>query len=419
MTFFDDIERSYSFTASARNTMFEVVDHSGFLEEDAKLILNALISRLHPIPFGDYLKRCIYLKAGMTAHFDSVPVKTYQELLIDAFRDQRTPFSMTPTTAKPGAVTRNWLTQHSIRRESVFLIGFALKLDRKEVNELLVNGLKEAGLDENDPFETLCGYCFDRGYTFGRFHAVWSAFLEEDPRGSLAVSAEDRAFLRVLREIRGRKEARLNRGKACFQRLYAECRREIAAGRNAMEQQEASIRAANVRDRLAGNDRLYDFEKLDKVEKARSAVPLYTADDIGESDVEDALYAAVPKDRHGNLVPLRLSTLGECFEGKRLGRKRLNDLVSGRISPERFDIVTLSFFLFSKRTDRYPKAQARYTAFMEETNRLLKECGMGPIYEAIPYECFLLMCMLSVEPLTTFSDVWEQSFDAADGEGSD
>ena len=414
--FFDDVERSFSFTAAARNTLFEVVDHSGFLEEDAKLILNALLGRLHPVPFGDYLKRCIYLKAGMTEHFDSVPLKTYQEILTDAFREQRTPFSLTPTTAKPSAMTRNWLTQHSIRREAVFLIGFALRLDRNEVDALLVSGLKEAGLDENDPFEALCGYCYDKGYTYGRFRAIWSAFSEERLSGNLSLSGQDRAFLRTLREIEGGKETRLNNAKACFQRLYAECRQVIAASRNAMEQEEASIRAANVRDRLAGNDRLYDFEKLDRVCRVRNAVSLYTADDIGESDVEDALYAAVPKDRHGNLVPVRLSLLSECFEGKRLGRKRLNDLANGKSVPERFDIVTLSFFLFSQRTDRYPKAQARYSAFMEETNLLLNECGMGPIYEAIPYECFLLMCMLSVEPLTTFSDVWEKSFEGENGE---
>ena len=51
------------------------------------------------------------------------------------------------------------------------------------------------------------------------------------------------------------------------------------------------------------------------------------------------------------------------------------------------------------------------------TNRMLNECGMGPLYVANPYECFVLMCLLSVSPLETFSEVWEKSYEENEGEG--
>ena len=38
---------------------------------------------------------------------------------------------------------------------------------------------------------------------------------------------------------------------------------------------------------------------------------------------------------------------------------------------------------------------------------------MGPLYIANPYECFILMCLLSEDPLGTYSDVLEVSYRSA------
>jgi hypothetical protein len=47
---------------------------------------------------------------------------------------------------------------------------------------------------------------------------------------------------------------------------------------------------------------------------------------------------------------------------------------------------------------------------MDSTNHILLECGMGELYPANPYECFLMMCMVSDGPLATYADVWELSY---------
>ena len=36
---------------------------------------------------------------------------------------------------------------------------------------------------------------------------------------------------------------------------------------------------------------------------------------------------------------------------------------------------------------------------------------MGELYVANPYECFILMCILSDDPLGTYADVWEMAYD--------
>ena len=49
-------------------------------------------------------------------------------------------------------------------------------------------------------------------------------------------------------------------------------------------------------------------------------------------------------------------------------------------------------------------------AFTEETNGLLSSCGFGELYAALPYDCFLMLCLLAEDPMMTYTDVWERSY---------
>ena len=48
---------------------------------------------------------------------------------------------------------------------------------------------------------------------------------------------------------------------------------------------------------------------------------------------------------------------------------------------------------------------------------ILKKCGMSEIYIVNPYECFLLMCLLTDCPLAVFSEIWEKSYEEGEDEG--
>ena len=56
-------------------------------------------------------------------------------------------------------------------------------------------------------------------------------------------------------------------------------------------------------------------------------------------------------------------------------------------------------------------AKARYMSFIETTNRYLGQCLFGELYIANPYECFVLMCILSEDPLGIYADVLEMSYE--------
>ena len=79
---------------------------------------------------------------------------------------------------------------------------------------------------------------------------------------------------------------------------------------------------------------------------------------------------------------------------------------------ERFDLITLNFLIYAQQVDAMPNAQRRYTHYIDDTNKLLNDCRMGPIYVTNPYECFILMCILSLSPLETYADVMEMSYHA-------
>ena len=77
---------------------------------------------------------------------------------------------------------------------------------------------------------------------------------------------------------------------------------------------------------------------------------------------------------------------------------------------DRFDLITLQFFIFALKVDEFPRAKPRYIRFIDDMNRILEDCCMGPLYIANPYECFILMCVLSDDPMGTYADVVEMSY---------
>ena len=78
---------------------------------------------------------------------------------------------------------------------------------------------------------------------------------------------------------------------------------------------------------------------------------------------------------------------------------------------ERFDLIALLFFLNSMPTDdEFPNH--RCIRYIDEANRMLKDCGMSELYPVNGYEAFILMCLLTEYPLEAYCAVWEKSYEA-------
>lgn len=425
----DDYDiKDFDFTAAAWESLYDAVDDTQFLDKDAQLIYDSLRYRLKIRSFGDYLKRYIYIKAGLTEPFAEVPIKEYQLIIRDSFSDNHTPPSFSATTAKLSALSKNWLTQQTVKRNVVFLLGFGLNMSADDVNMFLTKALREQEINPKDPFEVLCWYCYKKRFNYLRFEKLWELY-QTTPANYLDMERingvetigvrsmmhsihDDATLIAHMSKLKSSSgiSAMSYSAKRCFNQLYNEARDIIAALYNRSEEERHDSEVDTYAHKLSLNDRLYDVEKKRRIEEFRENKKVYIRDDITESDIEKVICAAIPKDRYGNLTPGKASKLNEQFSGKRFSRQRISDILSSDTEVSRFDLITLNFFVFSQKLDLLPNPKTRYIAFQESMNKILEKCFLGKLYIQNPYENFILMCILSNDPLGTYADVWELSY---------
>lgn len=422
--------KDFDFTEAAWESLYDAVDDTVFLEQDAEVIYNSLKHRLKFIPFGDYLKRYIYLKADIKEPFADVPLKEYQSIIKSAFSDNHTPPSFIPTTAKLSALSKNWLTQQTVKRNVVFLLGFGLNMSVEDVNMFLTKALREPEINPKNPFEVICWYCYKNKYNYLKFEKLWDLY-NNTPANSLNISTiysehtigvrnsmysvyDDATLISYLSKLKAADNvSKISvTAQECFISLYNEARDLIAELYNQTEKEEHTDALVEYQNKLSRSDRLYDFEKIERIKKLRDEQRTFTREDITESDIEHIICASIPTDRHGNLTPSKASKLNAQFAGKRFSRQRIGEILSGNVEVTRFDLITLNFFVFSQKLNVYPEAKQRYMQFLDSTNKILEKCFMGSIYIQNPYECFVLMCILSLAPLGTYADVLELSYES-------
>jgi len=387
------------FTRRSEDYFYDTVDLKDFKDKEADFIYDCLYKRLRLIPFCDYLKRYIFIKSGMTGDYREVALREYQEIIVESFRENHTPASFHETTSKLSALTKNWLTQESVKRQVVFLLGFGLNMSVDDVSSFLLKAQKERDFNFKDSMEIIYWYCFKNKLKFPqmlKLREVYESLPSNnsndvyydktmDIREKFRSIAEDQILLRYLADLKtdNQKYSYSITSYKWFFDLYLKCR-EIIAG--------------------------YYNDEESYTEQTKKSKKIWTADDITEGDVEKILCCGTPIDDSGNLLKVSVSTLSKHFINKRLSRQHLGEVINKKIQVDRFDLITLNFFVFS-HDDSYTNNQRRFNAFIDGTNEILNECSMGELYIANPYECFLLMCTVSDAPFPTYSEVLEKSFD--------
>ena len=408
-----------------------IVQRPDFLDRDADYIYAGLLENMQFISFGDYLKRFLYRKTGMTEPFDEVPLSEYQATIRSCFSDFSVPPSFQPTTAKLSMLTKHWLTQHTVKRNVVFLLGFGLNMTVDEVNIALTKWLRERKINPRNAFEVICWYCYAHGYHYPKFEELYHRYLAAEPDvtlvrpvwsertrviwNSVATIRDDDSLTAYVASLK-EKDPDTRYGKtarACFERLYREAQDRIADLYNeqAADRNDSAVR--RLRQQLEFNSRLTDGEKLQKIKELRNSQKVWTPEDITESDFEEMICAAIPKDRNGNLSPAKHSSLNAQFSGYRFSRQHIGEIRKEKTEITRSDLLTMQFFLYSQRLSEYPDAKTRFYRFVEDCDRILDDCSMGEVYIQNPYECFLMMCILSEDPLCTYADVMERAYQEA------
>ncbi len=418
------------FTTRANELFYDTVDHPNFHSEDQILIYRTLLAKVKPVRFGDYLRRYIYRRAQWTGDFSDIPIKDYLDVLCEEFGKHNTPASFTPTKASLRNLAKNWLEQQTVSRNVVLLLGFGFTMSVEDVDNFLFKGLHEVQLNSKDPVEAICCYCYAHGYGYAKYEELWEQYVHQ--RRTMDALLDSTLHLQsMLRQIHT--DRQLMEYLAClplpneavrqsmavrrqFNRLYTKACGIVASLMTQSAADTARINAARMEDALSYNARLSNEQKLEMVRREKSRYHTFSPSEIGPGDLEQVLFAAIPRDKHGNMLPMKASALTNQFSGKRLTRQHITRALTGEEQITRYDLLTLHFFVFVHELDQYPSIHERYRAFVDSANQMLLRSGMGEYYVVNPYECFLLMCIIAQDPLGTFSDVWELSYQGTNDE---
>ena len=381
--------KDYNFTLNSVINLNRITNSSQFEEMASETILNYLQDQMEIVSFGDYLKRFIFEKSEIPEKLRNVPEEYYVSYISDSFAMNRAPHAFAPVKTRWHNIVKRWLRSDSVKRDTVFLLGFGMNMTDKEVSVFLTKVLKEQDFRFDDPRETVFWHCYHHGFPYSRALELMAEYDYAEP------GEEASAITAFWSSIRGNalKVYLSNQYKIREYLVYLKC---------SAPQEDAAYR---------------EFEKLYKraVEAARKVTregkehPEKTEKLTGASDIENILCSGTPRTGSKNLTSVTRSTLARQFEKTRMSRQHLGRLLRHETSVERNDIITLLFLVYTVSVEpEWPTS--RYMLFIDEVNEILRECGMMEIYPVNPYESFILMCLLTEEPLAVYNDVWEMSY---------
>lgn len=391
-------QKNLDITERAEENFYDSLDLEDFKNEDSDVIYAHLLSKMQIVPFCDYLKRYIYYKAGFEEDFSEVGFEEYRSIIVSSFRENNTPASFKKTSVKLSALAKNWLTQNTVNRNVVFLLGFGLRMSAQDVSDFLRKAIRERDFDYKNPFEIICLYCFENNLKYPDFHEIYEEYL------ALPDESDSSFIFDKTSNVKNR-FVEINDRESLMSRLaLIKCSRAL---------KRVSVTSKSWYDYLYKKVCEIIAENLNSDEEEKNAGSskrkILTADDITEGDVEKFLYSGVPIDEKGNLMKYSKSTLCEAFDSRRMSRQHLHDINTFKCDVDRFDLITLNFIVISQN-ENITNNQRRFSEFVNSTNTILADCSMGDIYVANPYECFLMMCVLSDCPLATYTDVFEKSY---------
>jgi len=351
----DSTIRDFDFTKKALRDIHRVVYSGDFEDMDADMIFAYMQGEMELVSFKDYLKRYLYEHAGISIPFSRIGDDVYRDIIMTSFEETYTPFSFDSTTRRPASIVKSWLTQDNVKRSAVFVLGFGLRMRAEDVSDFLTKVLKEEDFNPAVPEEMVYKKCYEDGLTYADAKKILAG-----PNGLAATTDQ------VQEDLYSKFMSVLARAKKAVADIYNNDE-EISPGK------------------------------------------VWSAEEISSADLEKMICSGIPLTGSGNLQKMSASVLARHFSQKRMSRQRIDSLVKRQLRVDRFDLITLLFFIYAQeQLDLEPEERCKN--FMDETNQILGSCHMIGLYPVNPYEAVILMCLLSDGPLATYSEIWDLSY---------
>ena len=384
-----DTMKSYEYTKNVRYQIYATVQSDDFKNMDSETIFQFVSKKMEIISFGDYLKRFIHQRNIIDRPIEEVSEKEYIRVLKDSFIDNTAPYSFSPIKTRMATIFRQWLNSESVKRNTIFLLGFGLNMSDSEVEEFLTKVNKEESFDFGNPEEAIYWFCFYNHLPYSKARELLDYYDSLEDDGHKNPSLWDAMKHNPKMYVHSEKELR----------IYLKYLKAFYTIDDTVYQE-----FMNVYNRVCNLvTELYSYLTKTKDGDTEKVTP-YT--------IERILYAEFPR-TGSNLAKMSVSVLAEQFKNKRLSRQHISSLLKRSVKPDRFDLITLLFFLYAHNI-YYDNTEedkvARFRNFMDEVNEILQRCNMATIYLVNPYEAFLLLCLITDDPLDVYYDVWKMSY---------
>ena len=388
--------KSMEFTAHSSDIVAGIVQEGIAETDDPKIIYQTLKNNIRLVPFGAYLRRYIFESMGLKGDYDSISLEEYKQIVMTSFRENYTPKSFHDTTVKFSTLAKGWLERDSVSRDTVFLLGFGLRMPAEDVSMFLKTALKEQDFNVTDPRELIIQFCLKNNRPAGTALELIRKYCGSEYESRMIIRSGEPDGTRT---IRNRVSQFRNEDE-----LEGELLHLLGASRS-YPYSRTGLRM--FRD-LYQKARLYAWQSQNATfeEKQRKSL-----DSFSHSDFEQVLYSGIQRTASGNLERASASALNSSFTYMRLSRQRISKILTGQTQVNRFDLMTLLFYNMTRELDEDTSIATRFNTYVSSVNRLLTDCFMDTINISNPYETFLLMCMLTPDPITTFEDVWSFSYE--------
>ena len=372
--------KSFDYTQRAVFDVNEMIDSEQFRKMDSDMIFSYLADKMHTVVFKDYLRRYIYKLAEIEDPFEEITDDIYAEIIRTSFKERMAPFTFQPNTRKEGKIIKGLLNAQAVSRETIFILGFGLSMSEEDVSDFLTKVNLESSFDLEDPTETIYWFCYKHGYPYAKAKLYLSRY-DELP--------EDRALTEdKWNELRGNPMLLLTEDQLFTYLRYL----------------KTYARPEEKKEKIYRNF-------LGIYERAKAAVSHFTdKEEIGPAEIEKQLCSGIPVTEKGNLIKMSGSLLSKQFKNKRMTRQRIHSILNKKHSIERFDLITLLFLVYAIDVEPDWPVE-RSLQYIDEIDSILNNCGMMGIYPVNPYEAFILMCLITDYPLTSYSDVLEKSYE--------
>lgn len=390
----DSTIHDFDFTKKAMQDMYHVITSDSFEDMNPDVIYRYLSTGIN-FNFKDYLKRYLYVNAGIREDYNTVENSVYLDIIRESFRENCAPQSFSATTKNWTTTIKGWLQASAVKRPTVFLLGFGLRMNVEDVSTFLTKVLQEQDFNFYDKNEAIYWFCFKNQLRYPKAQELLQKY-----------EALPFLVLNDMTKPESEKEIKdfLTEEQALITYLTWLKAIGIDDENQRRAEQRFSVLLKNAKELIA---EIYNQDEEEK--KSRK---VWTADMVTSGDVEKVIYCGVPVNDQGNLWKISRSCLKDRFRQCMLNRQRIDKIQKRKIRIERYDLITLNFFKYSQM--EYEDPHDRCKEFIKNTNVILSGCGMNEVYPAHPYESFVLLCLLSESPLAMYADIWEMSYQQED-----